>query len=770
MNIVFKHVTAKNFMSFRSLDFDINAFDGQTVLISGYNDDISGDFQKSNGSGKSTLHNTIIFALYGELLNPLKKSTGIRCWADGVTAKDDVEVKLTIESGDKEYVILRILKGKKCSGELHVYSKTINSDSDYEEITLSTMAETQHMIECDIVHCTKDGFLRCVILTADQNYDFFKLSKSDKNDFFESLLDLTKYTDMYNRLHRSTLDTANNLNAVSRSIDKLNDNIVKITREKEEYVKNQEAALSSKNEYNKVKAELDNFEKSNDFTKNIECLKQRLDEFKRTETERAKSAIAKFDVENGISEVNGTNIVFNKDIDDVVVKKSMSEYDVSHNILIDDNGNITNFIDEINDIRKKKDTLSTRIKKGDSELKHVSDNIITTKKEISDVNNDINSYIRKNDDLKKILTSHSKITNILCSDCVVKYMDSVDITTYPEDIKNNEKYINLRKTDLVSLDGKLSDYEKLYAKYETAIESLKQEFDSIRKLEIDKENDRTRIISERNTYKSSVISGIKNKHELLQMKRNQLRSELAVSYRESLVELQTKITEAESNYRSKHDDLVRRIKAIEYIIKASTDDGVKGFDASINTLTKTLKNETDKFNSLSVELNHYRALEEVIKPENIRKIIVPNMLKELNFRTCGYLTKMGSNYTCEFNDEFDPMFVSGNGTIIEYNNFSSGEKMRLSISCCLAFRDFMQVRLDIHPNILMIDEYIDSNIDTMAVNGIMDMIHYMVGTEHIAAFIISHRNEIKQDTFDSEILVRKKNNESSLIINGVQLN
>ena len=78
----------------------------------------------------------------------------------------------------------------------------------------------------------------------------------------------------------------------------------------------------------------------------------------------------------------------------------------------------------------------------------------------------------------------------------------------------------------------------------------------------------------------------------------------------------------------------------------------------------------------------------------------------------------------------------------------------------------MQVRLNLHPNILAIDEYIDSNLDPMAVNGIMDMIHYMVGTEKIAAFIISHRSEVMQDMFDSEIMIHKKNNESKVLING----
>ena len=142
------------------------------------------------------------------------------------------------------------------------------------------------------------------------------------------------------------------------------------------------------------------------------------------------------------------------------------------------------------------------------------------------------------------------------------------------------------------------------------------------------------------------------------------------------------------------------------------------------------------------------------------------MLKELNFRICGYLSKMGSNYTCEFDEDFEATFTSSTGREAEYNNFSSGEKMRLGIACCFAFKDFMQVRLNIRSNILVIDEYIDSNLDPLAVNGIMELIRYMVASEGLAAFIISHRSEVLDSASDGTMLVVKKDNESRIEFGG----
>ena len=90
--------------------------------------------------------------------------------------------------------------------------------------------------------------------------------------------------------------------------------------------------------------------------------------------------------------------------------------------------------------------------------------------------------------------------------------------------------------------------------------------------------------------------------------------------------------------------------------------------------------------------------------------------------------------------------------------------MRLSIACCFAFKDFMQVRLNIRSNLLAIDEYIDSNLDVMSVNGILEMIRYMAKSEHLTAYIISHRSEVLNSFVDSEILVTKKDNESQITI------
>ena len=220
--------------------------------------------------------------------------------------------------------------------------------------------------------------------------------------------------------------------------------------------------------------------------------------------------------------------------------------------------------------------------------------------------------------------------------------------------------------------------------------------------------------------------------------------------------------------RNEHEIELKRLSSdvsnAEYRLKVVSESKTKSFDAPIASLNESLAESRRRYREIDKAVAHEKALESVLKPEAIRKSVVADMLKELNFRICGYLSKMGSNYTCRFNEDFEATFTSSKGVETEYGFFSAGERMRLSIACCFAFKDFMQVRLNIRSNILAIDEYIDSNLDANAVNGIMELIRFMVASENMTAFIISHRSEIKNGMFDGEVVVTKENDSSKIEI------
>ena len=122
---------------------------------------------------------------------------------------------------------------------------------------------------------------------------------------------------------------------------------------------------------------------------------------------------------------------------------------------------------------------------------------------------------------------------------------------------------------------------------------------------------------------------------------------------------------------------------------------------------------------------------------------------------------MGANFTCIFDENMDYEFMTDGGPC-EYDNFSSGEKMRLLIASSFAFKDFMMTRTSMESNILVIDEFIDSNLDSKAIDSILKILKEYSYLYNQSIYVISHRKEIDNSIFDNIIQVVKEKNISRI--------
>ena len=171
--------------------------------------------------------------------------------------------------------------------------------------------------------------------------------------------------------------------------------------------------------------------------------------------------------------------------------------------------------------------------------------------------------------------------------------------------------------------------------------------------------------------------------------------------------------------------------------------------------------ETHVMEDLETKKNYLSFSEEIVSQDSLKKFIVKDLVGVLNARMKHYLSKMGAAFSCEFDDSMDYKFTTSGGEC-DYNNFSAGERMRLMIASCLSFRDFMATRNNLTSNILVLDEYIDSNLDTTAINGIMDILKEFKRLYGQNIFVISHRKEIDNSLFDSIVMVEKHCNTSTI--------
>ena len=125
--------------------------------------------------------------------------------------------------------------------------------------------------------------------------------------------------------------------------------------------------------------------------------------------------------------------------------------------------------------------------------------------------------------------------------------------------------------------------------------------------------------------------------------------------------------------------------------------------------------------------------------------------------------KLGAKYTCVFDENMKFTFITpDNGGETEYATFSAGERMRLLIAASFAFRDFMSTRNSFTSNVLILDEFIDSAIDTLAVNNVLQILQEFSRLNNQHVLIISHRKEIDNSIFDNIVMVQKEQNISTI--------
>ena len=65
-------------------------------------------------------------------------------------------------------------------------------------------------------------------------------------------------------------------------------------------------------------------------------------------------------------------------------------------------------------------------------------------------------------------------------------------------------------------------------------------------------------------------------------------------------------------------------------------------------------------------------------------------------------------------------------------------------------------------NILILDEILDSSIDSYGIQQLVDIVYYKQKEDDLAVYVISHREEISELGFDSTIKVIKEDGYSRI--------
>ena len=150
----------------------------------------------------------------------------------------------------------------------------------------------------------------------------------------------------------------------------------------------------------------------------------------------------------------------------------------------------------------------------------------------------------------------------------------------------------------------------------------------------------------------------------------------------------------------------------------------------------------DTVNELNRLLEHQEFLLKLLtsKDSFVRKKIIDQNLSYLNSRLTHYLDRIGLPHTVKFQSDLS-VSIEEYGRELDFDNLSRGERTRLILGMCWAFRDVWE-SLYQPINLLFIDELMDNGLDTQGVESGLALLKKMSRERHKSIWLVSHRDEL----------------------------
>lgn len=167
--MIIKRVRGKNFLSIGNafLEFDLQAYSRSVVA-------------GRNGCGKSSVANLITFALFDKVIKNISKPQIV----NSINGKGTV-VEIEISANGKEYLIRRGIK-----------PNLFEIEENGIQLDQTNMGDFQEYLEKTILKTNYKTFLQTTILSIENYKPFMTLSKSDRRNFVEDILDIKVFSYM----------------------------------------------------------------------------------------------------------------------------------------------------------------------------------------------------------------------------------------------------------------------------------------------------------------------------------------------------------------------------------------------------------------------------------------------------------------------------------------------------------------------------------------------------------------------------------------------
>lgn len=160
--------------------------------------------------------------------------------------------------------------------------------------------------------------------------------------------------------------------------------------------------------------------------------------------------------------------------------------------------------------------------------------------------------------------------------------------------------------------------------------------------------------------------------------------------------------------------------------------------------------------SLTEEQSYNTLMLELFKDSGIKSKIVDQYIPVINKLSNEYLEKLDFFVSFELDSEFSETIKSRHRDKFTYDSFSAGERMRIDMALMFTFRRLAKMRNSFSSNLMLLDEILDSSLDSTGIDLLMNILDDSEFSETNIA-VISHSNkDLFEDRFDGSYNVYKR--------------
>lgn len=731
--IICEKIELRNFLSYGNQWTILELKEGINAVI-GYDD----DKDRSNGSGKTSILSAIEFVLFGQTSKEVSLNKLIN-WKNG----KNCEVKFHFSKDGISYIIHRGIKPSILSLTKDGVDQPLLADKRF----------FQKELEQDLIGMDFRTAQMMTFQNANNMISLFNAKKDEKRRFIEKFFNLEIYTKM-NELVNKKLSTLNDkLSGVNKDIEYKQSKIDDLQRE----ISNTTTVDLS--DYEKKLEELNISLQSVD----VKSIEKDIDELN---TQLKGILGVKLEYDNVISKRKERYIQ---------IKEELSS--VNANI-----ASISKRIEQIGDLTEQR-SLYERVKQALDKMSGLEEEYEECKSKDDNISSVINLIIS---DMKPILNDIKRLENDIIKWNTTSTIDSAECPTCfqqvnPEHIKHHiERKIN-------EITFEIKDLHIQYDKFSDKSQKLIIERDEWRakhfslKDKLDKKNQLEKklisllTINDKEKELQELIDQLDSfnlKHTLLSTRKEALETELK--------DESTKLVELSENEQNIRSDIARlsdcialhNKKKFEYETILSNYNAQKDMvdkieaEYQVKVASKSqLEKEIQELRGSMVKSNtlkdYLTYIKETLKDDNTKQYAISNIIPYLTQRTNHYLSETGHNYYIKLDNWLDGEILGGTGDC-DFGNMSGGEGKTIDLSLKFSFIDVARRQAGSYLDIMVLDEILDSSIDSFGLDSLMNIIKAKQQEDNLKVYIVSHREEISEYGFDNIIQINKKNGFSNL--------